>query len=325
MAALTLRFASGPYDRLDALKNGTVTPEGIELDNITMWPPRQIFDNMAREQAYDVSEFSCSELICLIDRGDCPFVALPVFPSRVFRHGFIGVNAQSGIRSARELEGKRIGVPLYTQTAAIWIRGLLQNEYGVNLDSIRWIEGAVMQSGSHGDPYASPMRRLPDIETNETDRSLAELLIDRKLDAILGTFVDDAVRAHHGIVRLFHDYRSAERDYFQRTGIFPMMHLVVIRKEIYEANPWIAGALYRAFDTAKDAALAALGKANTQRYALPWLLADTEEIAEVFGGDPYVNGVEANRRALETLIGYMHQQGFIEREIGVDEIFVPVD
>tara|TARA_R110000787_G_scaffold46377_7_gene112584 strand:+ start:124 stop:1101 length:978 start_codon:yes stop_codon:yes gene_type:complete len=325
MAALKLRFASGPYDRLDALKDGTVTPEGIELENITLWPPRQIFDRMAGEQAYDVAEFSCSELICLVDRGDCPFVALPVFPSRVFRHGFICVNAQSGIRSPRELEGKRIGVPLYTQTAAIWIRGLLKNDYGVNLDSIRWIEGAVMQSGSHGDPAASPMRRPPVIENNETGRPLADLLIDRKLDAILGTFVDDAVRAHRDIVRLFHDYRSAERDYFQRTGIFPMMHLVVIRKDVYEANPWIAGALYGAFDTAKDAALAALGNANTQRYALPWLLADTEEIAEVFGGDPWVNGIEPNRRALETLIGYMHQQGFIERKIGVDELFVPVE
>lgn len=325
MTALNLSFASGPYDRLAALQDGTVAPEGIELACETVWPPRHIFDRMAGEQAYDVAEFSCSEMICLAARDDCPFVALPVFPSRVFRHGFICTNVHSRIHGPKDLEKKRIGVPLYTQTAAIWIRGLLENDYGVDLGSIRWVEGAVMEPGSHGDPNASPMCRPPPLETNETGRSLTQLLIDRELDAILGTFVDEAVRAHRNIARLFNDYRAVERDYFRRTGIFPMMHLIVIRRDRYEADPWIAGALYRAFEESKRLAIERLRSANSQYTMLPWLLADLEEIDDVYHGDAWVYGLEPNRHALETLMKYMRQQGFIEKEIPLDRLFVPVD
>jgi len=325
MERLRLSFASGRYDRLEALHNGVVAIDGIALDHIELWPPRIVFDRMAGELEFDVAEFSCSEYICLVDRGVCPFVALPVFPSRVFRHGFVCVNRTGGIEKPRDLEGGRIGVPLYTQTAAIWARGLLQDEYGVDLDSIDWVQGAVMAPGPHGSPSASPMRVPPArLTVNEGDRSLAELLVDGEIDAILGTFVDDAVRAYPELVRLIPDYREVERDYFRRTGIFPMMHLVAIRDEVYEADPWIAPRLFEAFEAARDWAGEQLRASNAQRFMLPWLLDDLDEIDAVFGGEAWAYGVEPNRAALETLVRYMHEQGFIEDEIPVDDLFVPV-
>lgn len=325
MEPLHLSFASGRYDRFEALHNGAVTIDGIALDHIELWPPRAIFDRMAGGREFDVAEFSCSEYICLLDRGDCPFVALPVFPSRVFRHGFICVNRNGGIERPRDLEGRRIGVPLYTQTAAIWARGLLENDHGVDLSTIDWVQGAVMQAGAHGSPAASPMRRPPArLRINDGERSLAELLVEGEIDAILGTFVDEAVRAHPELARLFPDYRAVERDYFQRTGIFPMMHLVVIRDDVYVANPWIADRLFAAFEAARDWARTELRASNAQRYMLPWLLDDLDEIDAVFGGDAWAYGLEPNRAAMETLVRYMRQQGFIEDEIPVDDLFVDV-
>lgn len=325
MERLQLTFASGRYDRFEALHNGAVTIDGIALDHIELWPPRVIFDRMAGELEFDVAEFSCSEYVCLVDRGTCPFVALPVFPSRVFRHGFVCVNRNGAIRDPRELAGKRIGVPLYTQTAAIWVRGLLEEEYGVDLDGVEWVQGAVMAPGPHGSPSASPMRTPPaQLSVNESEQSLAELLVDGEIDAILGTFVDDAVRAHPELVRLFPDFREAERDYFGRTGVFPMMHLVVIRDDVYEADPWIADRLFDAFEAAKDWAAGQLRASNAQRYMLPWLLDDLDEIDTVFDGDAWAYGLEPNRAAMETLVRYMHRQGFIEDEIPVDELFLPV-
>lgn len=323
MAAVRLTFASGPYDRFRALHDGAVRIEGVELSCETMWPPRLIFDRLAGGDDFDISEFSCSEFIALRDRGRDDFVALPVFPSRMFRHGFICVRAGGPVREARDLEGRRVGVPLYTQTAAIWIRGLLADEYGVDCARIRWVEGSVMQPGGHGDPSASPMRRAPPLEINDSGRSLADLLAAGEIDAILGTFVDEAVAAHPGIVRLFPDFRVCERAYFRRTGIFPIMHLMVIRRAVHEAYPWLARRLYDALVAAKAAARAALASQNGQHVMLPWLLDDLAEVNELFGGDAWPYGLAANRAALATLMRYMHEQGFIERQIPLDDLFLP--
>ena len=325
MERVKISFASGRYDRLDALHNGAVTIEGVDLEHIELWPPRLVFDRMAGKQEFDAAELSCSEYICQVDRGSCPFVALPVFPSRVFRHGFICVHRDSDIKAPQDLEGRRIGVPLYTQTAAIWIRGLLQNEYAVDLSTVRWLEGAVMEAGGHGHPAAPPMRKPPKIETNRTGRPLADLLLGGEIDAILGTFVDDACRAHRDIVRLFSDYRARERDYFRRTGIFPIMHLVVIRKDVHERHPGVARKLFDAMVAAKAWARSELAVSNAQHYMLPWLLDDLDEIDQVFDDDPWPYGIEANRRTLEPLVDYMLQQGFIARHIPLEELFLPFE
>lgn len=325
MDRLSLTFASGRYDRLEALHDGTVVPEGIDLHHLELWPPRLVFDRLAAGAPFDLAELSCSEYICQADRRDCPFVALPVFPSRVFRHGFICVHRQGGIRAPKDLERKRIGVPLYTQTAAIWIRGLLENDYGVDLSAVRWVEGAVMEPGRHGNPAAPPMRRPPRDKTDADGRPLAELLVVGEIDAILGTFVDEACRRHPEIVRLFPDYRARERDYFARTGVFPIMHLVVMRRDLNAQHPWVAQRMMDAFEAAKRAAQRKLRDSNAQRYMLPWLLDDLEEVDAVFGGDPWPYGLEINRRTLETLVRYMHQQGFISRPLTLDELFLPLE
>ena len=322
---LRLTFASGPYDRFAALHDGTVRIEGATLDPVALWPPRLIFDRVAGKREFDIAEFSCSEFIALTDWGTNPFVAIPVFPSRVFRHGFICVRRDGPVRAPGDLEGKRVGVPLYTLTAAIWIRGLLENEYGVDLSRIRWVQGNVMQPGAHGDPSASPMRRPPEIEINKSEKSLAELLVAGEIDAILGTFVDEAVNSHPDIVRLFPDYRTRERDYFRRTGVFPIMHLMTIRREVHEAHPWLAARLFRACEAAKAAARAKLASQNGQHVMLPWLLDDLGEVERLFGGDAWPYGLAPNRAALETLMRYMHQQAFIARPIPVDDLFVATD
>lgn len=325
MSDLKLTFASGPYDRMEALTNGAVKIDGVALDHKVFWPPREMFDRMGGQQAFDASEFSCSEYISQVDRGNCPFVALPVFPSRVFRHGFICYHRRSGIRGPKDLAGKRIGVPLYTQTAAIWIRGILQHDHGVDLSGVHWVQGAVDDAGTHGEPAAPPMRKPPPIELNKSGRSLIELLADGKLDALLGTGVEKALAVSPDIQRLFPDNRAVERDWVRRTGIFPTMHTVVMRKDVCEKHPWLPERLYRAFNEAKAVAMKRYRSGTAgQHYMLPWFLNDMEEIEALFGGDPWAYGIEANRKTIETLVGYMLEQGFIARRIPMEELFLPV-
>src|SRR5713101_3527337 len=183
---LRLTFACGNYDRMAALRTGDVRVEGIDLDYIAIDSPREIFDRMGGREEFDVAEFSSSEFISRFSRGDCPFVALPVFPSRVFRHSHIYINKRSGIRSPKDLEHKRVGVALYTQTAAVWIRGHLTHQYGVDLSTIRWVEGAVEKSGRHGNPSAPLLLKPAAIERNDSGQSLSELLAAGEIDALAG-------------------------------------------------------------------------------------------------------------------------------------------
>jgi 4,5-dihydroxyphthalate decarboxylase len=320
---LTLTFACGRYDRTAALRAGDVTIDGIDLNYVPIDAPRELFDRVAGGE-FDLSELSSSEFISMAGRGDCPFVALPVFPSRVFRHGFIFINTRVGIRAPEDLAGKRIGVPLYTQTAAIWIRGHLAHEYGVNLETIRWVQGAVEKSGGHGAPKVPPLLQPANIETNQTKHSLGELLARGDIDALIGSRRPETLGHHPDVARLFPDYRSVERDFYKRTRIFPIMHLLAIRRAVYEKNPWITANLYRAFVAAKNFALERMRFSGSQSYMLPWQFADIDEIDEVFGGDPWPYGVEPNRPTLEALVRYMVEQHFIAQPIGVEKLFLPV-
>ena len=321
---LTLTFACGRYDRTEALRTGDVTVEGIHLNYIPIDAPRELFDRVARGE-FDLSELSASEFISMTARGDCPFVALPVFPSRVFRHGFIFINTRAGIRAPQDLQRKRLGVPLYTQTAAIWIRGLLAHEYAVNLETIRWVQGAVEKSGSHGAPKVPPLLQPVNIEVNETGSSLGELLARGEIDALIGSRRPETLGQHPDVARLFPNYREAEREFYRRTRIFPIMHLVVIRRGLYEKNPWIAASLYRAFLGAKDFALARMRFSGSQAYMLPWQFADVDEIDELFAGDPWPYGIEPNRPTLGALVQYMVEQRFIAGGIPLEDLFLPVD
>jgi 4,5-dihydroxyphthalate decarboxylase len=250
-------------------------------------------------------------------------VALPVFPSRVFRHGFITVNRKA-VRTPKDLEGKRIGVPLYTQTAALFIRGLLQDEYGVDLSGVHWVQGATNNAESHGNPAAPPLLKPVSIEQNKSGRSLSELLERGEIQAILGSGLPVALKTNPDVQRLFPDFHARELDYFKRTRIFPIMHLVAIRRDIYERHPFIATSLYKAMTEAKDIALAKMRDLGALRYMLPGMTAELDVIDDVFAGDPWPYGVDANRPTLEALVRYLTEQSLIKAPIPVDDLFVPI-
>jgi len=315
---LRLTFACGIYDRTDALRTGDVVVEDINLDFVAIGNPRDIFDRMGGKQEFDVAEFSCAEFISRMARGNCPFVALPVFPSRVFRHGYIYVNRKSGIHTPKDFENRRVGVALYTMTAAVWIRGHLAHQYGVDLSTIHWVEGAINHAGRHGEPSAPPLLQSVRIEHDAQGRSLSELLAAHEIDVLVGT---QHPNPHPDIAPLFPDARAVEREFYLKTKIFPIMHLVVIRRDVYERNPGVADSLYRGFVDAKKLALERMHKGHP--FMLPWVHDDIHEVDEVFGGDPYAYGIEANRPTLEALVRYLAEQHFIPRAMPIEDLFVP--
>ncbi len=322
MPALPITFACGLYDRMLALQTGEVKAAGIDLNFLVMDNPREIFDRMSNRLEFDACEMSSSEYVSRFAARKLPFVALPVFPSRVFRHGFIVVNRRF-VKAAKDLEGKRIGVPLYTQTAALFIRGLMQHDLGIDLAKIEWVQGAVNEPGGYGNPSVMPMLKPVNVKPNDSGKSLSDLLESGDIEAIIGSNLPRALKRHPDVVRLFPDYRMREKDYYQRTKIFPIMHLVVIRNDVYENNPFVATSLYDAFGKAKDMAREKMRFSGTLRYMLPWLSDDVEEIDELFGGDCWPYGVEPNRITLEALVGYMVDQGLIAEKIPIEKLFAP--
>jgi 4,5-dihydroxyphthalate decarboxylase len=309
---------------MEAIREGAVVPEGIDLTCITLKSGRDVFDRMVGGHEFDVAELSSSEFISLMGAGDCPFVAVPVFPSRVFRHGYIFINTRSGIRGPKDLEGRRVGLPLYTQTAAIWVRGHLMHQFGVDLESIRWVQGAVEKAGAHGKPHAPPLLRPVRIEQNDSDGSLGTLLARGDIDALVGSRKPETFGRHTDVARLLPNYRALERELYEQTRIFPIMHLVAIRRDLYERHRWVASSLYKAFLESKRRALARMRYGGSLSYMLPWQLADIEEIDEVFGGDAWPYGLDANRPTLQALVQYMVEQHFIAKAIPLENLFVPI-
>lgn len=322
MSQPTLSFACGLYDRVLPLYTGEVKPVGFDLNFLAINAPREIFDRMGGGQEFDASEFSSSEFIAGLSAGTTPFVALPFFPSRVFRHSMISINKRSGIKAPKDLEGKRVGVPLYTQTAAIFIRGMLQHDHGVDLSKIHWVQGALNHVGTHGQPSVPPLLKKVDIEIADPKKSLSNLIDQGEIDAIFATSLPAAVRRNPDVVRLFPNYHEMERDYFKRTGIFPIMHLVAMRRDVYEKYPFAASSLYDALKASCARARALMRETGALRYMLPWMTAEIDEIDEIFGGDPWPDGVEPNRKTLEALVTYMHEQHLIAKKIPIEEIFV---
>lgn len=323
MTQLKLSFACGLYDRMLGLYTGDVKPEGIDLEFVRLDSPREIFDRMAGQQAFDVAEFSCSEFISRRAAGDDSFVAIPVFPSRVFRHGMITIN-RNHVNAPQDLAGKRIGVPLYTMTAAIFIKGHLQHDYGVDLSGVTWVQGAINGGSGHGNPTIMPLVKPVRIETKPEGRSLSDLLETGDISAIIGTTLPKSMRSNPDVVRLFPDYRTVEQNLYRSKKIFPIMHLVAIRREVYERNPFIAKSLYDAFEASKKLALEKMYYIGALRYMLPWMTADLDEIDDIFGGDPWPYGLEANRPTLAAMMQYMHDQYLIREPLPLESLFVDV-
>lgn len=322
MPRLPIKFACGLYDRVLRLYTGEVQPDGIDLEFVVMDEPREIFDRMAGASEFDACEMSASEFISHMGTGHSPFVAIPVFVSRVFRHGFICINRKSGIKRPKDLEGRRVGVPLYTMSAALWIRGLLQHEYGVDLSKIRWVQGSFDAPGKYGNPSPPPLLKPVAIEHNQSGKSLSQCLADGDIDATIGSRTVSGLGQNPDIQRLIPDFREVEQAYYRKTKVFPIMHLVILRRDVYERHPFIAGSLYDAFCRSKDGALRRMRQLGALSYMLPWMTAEIDELNEVFGDDPWPYGVEPNRPTLEALVDYMVEQSFIPQRVPIEELFV---
>ena len=322
MKKLRLTIACWDYDRTRALQDGRVEPDGIELNYLSL-PVEETFFRMLRHREFDVAEMSLSSYTLSLARADPPFIAIPVFPSRFFRHSCIYVNASSGIRDAKDLIGKRVGNPEYQMTAPVWIRGILADEYGVPVDSVTYVTGGEEEPGRSEKIKLDlpPNIKVDPIGPNDT---LSALLRDGSIDALYTARTPSSFRAGDGRVRrLFDDYVTVERDYFHRTGVFPIMHTVVIRRDVYERDRWIAQSLYKAFVAAQRIAYDDLNESAALKAMLPWTMAYLEETRRVMGDDYWPYGFERNRRVLSTFLRYHHEQGLSPRRREPEELFAP--
>jgi 4,5-dihydroxyphthalate decarboxylase len=324
MLPFPLTMACGPYDRMDALAHGVVQPESIALRYIAIQSPPEIFARMIKTRSFDVAEMSLAHYMIMRARGEFPFIAIPVFPSRVFRHGFIFVNKNASIGEPRDLEGKRIGVQEYRQTAGVWIRGILEREYDVDLSAVTWFEGGVNEprrADQEMDLRPNGSLRLQLIDSN---RTLDEMLEKGEIDAYLGARRPVSLNRGRNVTRLFPDYRKREREYFQRRGFHPIMHTLVIREVLHKEQPWIAESLFKACEASKALAIEQMKFSGAQKFILPWLFDEIAEMEELMGPNPWPYGLEANRAILEEFMGYLISERFLEAPHPIDNLFTPI-
>jgi 4,5-dihydroxyphthalate decarboxylase len=317
-------MACGPYDRMRALADGTVRPQGIDLRYLAIQSPPEIFARMIKTRSFDIAEMSSVHYLVMRSQKKFPFVALPIFPSRLFRHGYIFVNKQAGIAQPRDLEGKRVGIQEYRMSAALWIRGMLRDEYGVDCDRCHWLEGGV--NAPRPPDETMDLRPIKDVSLQliPPDRHLSGMLAAGEIDAYIGSRKPDSLRTSPHVGRLFADYRTRERDYWLKTGIFPIMHTLVMREELHREQPWVAKAMFDAIVASKQAALDRLHDEEAMPYTMPFLGAAVEEIDALFGGDPWAYGIGPNRKTLDALGRYLVEQSFVPAPIAIDEFFVDV-
>jgi 4,5-dihydroxyphthalate decarboxylase len=324
LTKLPVTFACGPYDRTEALSLGIVQPEGIELRYISIQSPPEMFARMLKTNSFDVSEMSLAHYFVLRLRDKAPYVAIPVFPSRMFRHGYIFINKRTGIDSPSDLNNRRIGIRAYLQASAVWIRGILAHEYGMDLNTVRWVEGGVNMPGEPDDDLnIPPIGKVP-IEQAPAGRDLSGMLERGEIEAYLGALRPNSLRHSAHVTRLFPEYREIERAYYAKTGIHPIMNTIVMREELYRANPWIAESLYKACQDAKRWALKQMKFSGAQRWMLPWMFEEISEMMEMFDGNPWPYGLEPNRKTLETFMQFLAEQKLIKKAAPIDDLFTPI-
>ena len=322
MSQLRMSLGCWNYDRTRALMDGTVRPQGIDLNYLNM-PVEETFFRMLRHQEFDVAEMSLSSYSVSLSKPQRPFIAIPVFPSRFFRHSCIYVNAKSGIREPKDLIGKRVGNPEYQMTAPAWIRGILSDHYGVPVDSVTYFTGGEEEPGRVEKIKLDlpPNIRVQSIGPTQT---LAQMLLDGEIDALYTARMPSSFRTGGGRVkRLFENFVDVERQYFRDTGIFPIMHTVAIRREVYEANRWVAQSLYKAFLESQRKTYEDLQETAALKTMLPWATAHVEEAQREMGDDFWPYGLERNRKTLETFLRYHFEQGLSKRLLTPDELFAP--
>ncbi len=319
MSGVQLSMAIGSYDHIRDLANGRVRPEGIELKAMEL-PIEEIFFRTFSFAEWDISEFSMAKYVSMLGTGTAPFRAIPVFPSRVFRQSAIYVANRGPIRGSQDLAGRRIGVPEWAQTAGIYARAFLQHQCGVSLADIHWLQGGVNQPGRTEKAKLS----LPAGVKIEPvhDRALNEMLLAGDLDGIISAREPAGFLARNPqIARLWPDYRPSEENYYRETGIFPIMHVIVVKNEVLNRHPWIAMNLFRAFEEAKANSLRRLSTIVNSPIPIPWLSQTYCRAQEILGEDVWPYGIEANRRTLDAFLQYCTEQGITSRTISIEDLF----
>jgi 4,5-dihydroxyphthalate decarboxylase len=319
---IELTLACWSYDRTRALAEGRVRPDGIALTYLDL-PPEETFFRMLRHREFDAAEMSLSSYVLTLDRPDPPFVAIPVFPSRAFRHSGVYVNAAAGIREPRDLIGRRVGTPEYQMTAGVWIRGIFADDHGVPVDGVTYCTGGQEQPG-RDEKLALDLPAEIRIERIGPGRTLAVMLAAGEIDALYAPRAPSTLRTHPDCVRrLFENFAEVERAYYRRTRIFPIMHTVVIRRDLYERHRWIAFSLYQAFCAAQAVTYRDLTETTALKTMLPWLTAHVEETRREMGDDFWPYGVDPNRHVLTTFLRYSHEQGLAKRRWTPEDLFAP--
>ena len=322
MSKLRLSLACWDYDRTRALADGSVRADGIELNYLNLLVEETFF-RMARHREFDAAEMSLSSYCVSLMRDDPAFIAIPVFPSRFFRHSCIFVSAKCGIREPKELAGKRVGVPEFQMTAPVWIRGILQDEYGVDAASPEYWTGGEEEPGREEKLKLDlpPKIKLRQIGPAQT---LSQMIAAGELDAMHTARTPSTFVTRPGSVkRLFENYAEVERAYYRKTKIFPIMHTIVLRRDRYQANRWIAQSLYKAFVQAQRKAYDNLATTMALATMLPWQTAHVEEARRELGEDWWAYGLASNRHVLDTFLRYHHEQGLSKRRLKVEELFAP--
>ncbi len=321
MTALPLSFACAPYDRTRALRDGRVSVRGIDLNTMDVGPV-ELFWRQLRHLEFEVSEMSLSAHIMATANGTSPFVGLPVFTSRVFRRAYVFLHAGSGIERPEDLVGKTVGVPEYHMTAALFIRGFLSDDHGVGADQVEWVQG--------GQEVAGRLERVElDLPAaislrHEPDRSLDEMLVEGSIDALVTASPPPSwLAGNPAVTRLFDSPREVELEAFRRTGIFPIMHMITVRRDVVERFPWVPGNLVTALTEARDVAYREARDHGASYNILPFYQLEHEQTVREFGEDYWPYGVEANRPTLQAAVRYSHEQGLAQRLCDIDELFTP--
>lgn len=322
MRGLRLSVAIGDYDRNRPLIDGRVRIDGVDPVVMTL-EPEEIFFRAFRHAEFDICELSLSSFAVQVARGTSAYVGVPAFLSRGFRHSSIYVRTDRDIRCPEDLKGKRVGVPEYQLTACVWARALLEDDYGVKPSDIAWVRGGLEEPGR---PEKIRIELSADVRiaSAPASRSLNAMLETGELDAFIGPRAPTCYdRGHPGVARLFADPAATAADYFRRTGIFPIMHLLGVRRSVATEHPWLPAAALKAFEQSKAAALVKLGDTSATKVTLPFVEEQLRAARELMGTDFWPYGVASNRAVLENFLRHHHRQGLSSRELAVDELFHP--
>lgn len=321
MSKLQLSVAMGDYDRNRALYDGRVQIDGCDPVYMLLSPEEMFFRAM-RSRDFDITELSFSSYLVKHSRGDCPYIAVPVFLSRAFRHTSIYVR-KDRIKRPEDLKGKRIGVPEYQLTAIVWARSILQDDYGIAPEDVTWVRGGI---DTPGRPEKIKLELPPGvkIESAPEDKTISDLLDEGEIDGFIAPRPPGGAAAHNPhCAWLFDDPTAVAKDYYRRTGIFPIMHVVGIRKELAQQHRWLPGAVFKAFSESKAKALELLADTSATKVTLPFVEEQLKAARETLGQDFWSYGVEKNRKTLEAFLHHHHAQGLSARKLAVEELFDP--